>query len=279
MAKRWQHFDFEPPLPLNASRRMAMATWHSRLQNPQAYVCLDLDVTHALAVIAQMRASHNERVTLTHVLAAILGRIMRNNPELRSVIRHHRIYPRKDVSLLIQVAVTRDKLSAVVLSELDQKTPTQIAAELNQRVAELRNAGDSEQYKGANQLIERLPVRVTGWLLRLIGYLSFPLNLNPRLLGLPSNPYGCMRLNNLGALGVDDAIGPFVDWMHSPGTFVMMKLRDELQWVNEQVRVRKKLRFWCAADHRLLDGGAVPRARAEMDYWLEHSELLWQSAP
>lgn len=268
------HLELEPPLPPATSRRMAMATWHRYEQNPQAYLAMDLDVTKLLEVLDERRA-RGERVTLTHAFAAIVGRLLRLVPELRSIIRGDRIYPRKQVSLLVQVAVTRDRLSAHVLEAPDARTPSEIASELDEAVAKMR--GDAKDaYAKTNVLVDRLPLGMLAALLRFIGIWAYRWNLSPRVFGLRDDPYGAMRLNNLGALGIDDAIGPFVDWMQSPGTFVMMRVRDELERRGEAIVSRKKLRLWCAVDHRLMDGGAYPRARRALDAFLDAPEALWE---
>lgn len=271
--KRWQHLQFEAPLKPRASRRMAMATWYSRLQNPQASVCMDLDVTRAISCI-EHRRQQGERVTLTHLMAATLGRLLHEVPELRSVIRRNQIYPRKDTSLLIQVAVNRNHLSAVAIHSPDAKTPSEIASELEERIKTLKEQNTS-QFDTANVLMLRLPMFAIRWLLRFVGHWSYQWNLHPRIFGLPADPYGCMRLNNLGALGIDDGIGPYVDWMHSPGTFVMMRVRDDWVMTEQGPAIQKKLRLWASVDHRLVDGGVFPEARAFIERCLYAPDTLW----
>jgi hypothetical protein len=269
------HLELEPPLPPQTSRRMAMATWHRYEQNPQAYVAMDLDVTKLLASLEDRRAK-GERVTLTHAFAAIVGRLLRLVPELRSIVRGDRIYPRKHVSLLVQVAVTRERLSAHVLENPDKRTPSEIAVDLEAAVTKMRSEAQ-DAYAKTNVLVDRLPIPVLAWLLRFIGTWAYRWNLSPRIFGLRDDPYGAMRLNNLGALGIDDAIGPFVDWMESPGTFVMMRVTNSLERRGEEIVERKRLRLWCAVDHRLMDGGAYPRARRALDAFLDAPEALWET--
>jgi hypothetical protein len=193
---------------------------------------------------------------------------------MRSVIRFGRAYPRKHVSLLAQIAVDRDRLSGYLIRDPDTKSPSTIAHELAEGIARLR-AGGADPYAGAQAIMNRLPVRVAGRALEALGWACYELNLNPELLGLPHDMFGAMRLNNVGALGIDDAVGPYIPWMRSPGTWVLTRVRREAVPVGDGFEARSRMKLWVGLDHRLADGGMVPSGLRVLRRYLDEPEALW----
>lgn len=269
-----RHFEFDAPLATSAGRKLAMGTWRRVAHNPQGYVAFDLDVTRCLAELAARRDADGVAVTLTHVFAAIVGRLQRAHPELRSIIRRGKLYPRKSTSLLLQVAISRDQLSGFVIDAPDTKTPSEIAVEATAAVTRMRASGQ-DAYGAVTKLFGKLPAFVVGNLLETLGFLFYELNISPTAVGLPDDPYGAMRLNNLGALGIDDAIGPHIPWMHSPGTWVLTRVRDVAVPIGDGFERRSMMKFWCVIDHRLGDGGGLTAVRRLIEEYLADPARLW----
>jgi len=279
MLGKLKHFDFDHPLPASSWRKLAIATWRHRGQNPQAAVARVIDVTYVLEYL-EKRRMQGDNAALMHVMAAAIGRVIRTFPEGRSVLRFGKIYPRKDVSLLVQVAVSKAKLSGVVLTGPDRKSPTEIAKELGDLVPRLR-AGKKAEYEKSllYRAVGVVPSFFIGLVIDVLGTLFYTLNIHPRFFGLPPDPYGCMRLNNLGALGIDDVIGPYVPWMHSPGTWLMPRVQDRLVLgPNGEYETRKFLKLWLVFDHRIADGFLFPRVFGAIERLLKKPELLWSDS-
>jgi len=279
MLGKLKHFDFDSPLPTSSWRKLAIATWRHRGQNPQAAVARVIDVTYVLEYL-EKRRMQGDNAALMHVMAAAIGRVIRTFPEGRSVLRFGKIYPRKDVSLLVQVAVSKAKLSGVVLRDPDRKSPTELAKELGDFVPRLR-AGKKAEYEKSllYRAVGVVPSFFIGLVIDVLGTFIYTLNIHPRFFGLPSDPYGCMRLNNLGALGMDDVIGPYVPWMHSPGTWLMLRVQDRLVLgPNGEFETRKFLKLWLVFDHRIADGFLFPRVFGAIERLLKKPELLWSDS-
>jgi pyruvate dehydrogenase E2 component (dihydrolipoamide acetyltransferase) len=276
MLGKLKHFDFDRPLPAGSWRKLAIGTWRHRGQNPQAAGAREIDVTSVLEYL-EKRRMQGENAALMHVMAAAIGRVIRTFPEARSVLRFGKIYPRKDVSLLVQVAVSKAKLSGVVVTCPDRKSPTEIAKELGVFIPRLKSGKKAEYEKS---LLYRgvgvMPSSFIGLVMDVLGTLFYTLNIHPRFFGLPADPYGCMRLNNLGALGMDDVIGPHVPWMHSPGTWLMSRVQDRLVLGSDgKYKTRKFLKLWIVFDHRIADGFLFPRVFGLIERLLKRPELLW----
>ena len=66
-------------------RKIAVATWRPS-RDGRIYARMEVDATATLAYLERIRAESGERVTVTHVVGAALGRAIRQVPEIRARI-------------------------------------------------------------------------------------------------------------------------------------------------------------------------------------------------
>jgi len=263
---------------MNATRKMAIGTWRHAGGNPQAAMAVDADLERLRTFLAE-RAAAGDPITYTHVFAAIAGRAMRRYPELRSVLRRGQLYPRKEVSALVQVALGRDRLTGYVLHNIDRMSPTQIRVELDTAVAQMRSGDGGDRFATVSALLNLLPAPLVGRALDAAGWLFYGANINPGIFGLPQDPFGTIQVNNLGGLGMDDVRGPYVPWMRSVGVVALTRTHEApVRAADGGVAWRTRMKVWVIVDHRLMDGFLAREIRPFVESYLENPERLW-SAP
>ena len=81
-----------PRVPVR--RKIAVATWRPS-RDGRIYARMEVDVTPALAYIERVREETGERITITHVVGAALGRALRAVPE--AVSYTHLTLPTSDL--------------------------------------------------------------------------------------------------------------------------------------------------------------------------------------
>lgn len=231
----------------------------------------EIDVT-AVVQLKERLADQGHKISETHIFAHVLGKVLEKNPEFNSVLRFGRPHVREDISLFLQVAVSRTVLSGFVIQNPHLKAPEDIAKEARLKVQELRTQPQPE-----SKWLRFLPSFVLGIVIDLLFFLIFSFNLNPRLFGLNADPFGSMRLNNLAPLGLDHAVAPYVPWMHSVGSVLLTRIRRLPRYREDSVTIEPRLvmNLVVSSDHRLVDG--IHYKSFFEDFEDEISKLEWQS--
>ena len=91
-----------PRVPVR--RKIAVATWRPS-RDGRIYARMEVDVTAALAYIDRVREETGERITITHVVGAALGRALRAVPEVRARVVFGRLRPleRCDIGFAVDI--------------------------------------------------------------------------------------------------------------------------------------------------------------------------------
>lgn len=108
-----------------------------------------------------------------------------------------------------------DELTGIRVADADQKSSVQIAAELNQRVAEI-DEGDDPGLGRGKALLARLPHRLVRPALRLAAWLTSDLNLDLSRFGLPRQAFGGAMITSVGMWGVTRAFSPLAGYYRVP---------------------------------------------------------------
>ena len=240
---------------------MASATW-GRANDPTIYGTLDLDATAALAHARSLSVQAHERVTLTSVVVAALGRTLARHPDCNAYIRLGRMYQRENVDIFVLVAVppepgqgTLADLSGVKIEHADRKSVLQIAEELERRVTEVRGGNDPAlaQVKRAFRL---LPPSLTKLGLKAAELLQYELNLDLSKIGIPRDSFGSAFVTNVGAIGpgVGHAFPPIVPMTRLCVNVAMGAVEDRPVVDHGAVVIRPILPLTATFDHRAIDG-------------------------
>jgi pyruvate/2-oxoglutarate dehydrogenase complex dihydrolipoamide acyltransferase (E2) component len=229
---------------VSVRRRIAVATWRPS-RDGRIYARVEVDATAMEAYIEQIRLLTGERVSVTHIVGAALGRALREVPEVRARVVFGRIVELASCDVGFAVDIDGDQLS-----------PRVIARQLSDGAARLR-AGQDRAHRRSSLAVRLAPTWVLQLLMPLIGLLSGGLGVG--VLGQPGFPLGTGFVSNVGSLGLDEAFLAPVPFARVPLYLAVGSTRDAAVVVDGAVVVRRQLVIVATADHRLIDGAHAGR--------------------
>ncbi len=253
-----------PKRPGALRRRLAVATWRPS-KDGRIYARMAIDATPLLEYVEQARARTGERVTVTHVVGAALGRAIRDVPEVRARVVLGRIVDFKTCDIGFAVDIDGgDDLAPSCVRSADEKSPADIARELTPVLAGLRSGTDAG-FRRTSTIASHLP----GWTLRpglaFAGLLFSGFGFNA--FGQRGFPLGAAFVSNVGTLGLDEAFLAPLAFARVPVYLAVGAVRDAALVVDGAVVVRPQIVLVATADHRLVDGAhAAKPARLVRGY-------------
>ncbi len=254
-------------------RRMAAAMW-SNPNDPTIYGSMDLDVTEALASIAEYRERSGLRVTLTHVVAFAVARAFAKHPTLNAKVRFWgKIERRTSVDLFISVATDGGKdLSGARIDGADSLSVAELSLAVSARAKGIRENTDPS-FERSRGLFKTAPWWALRPVLRAVDLLTNELHLDLPKQGMPLDPFGTAVVTNVGMFGIDTAFAPFVPMGRCPMLLLVPEVRDRPWVVGDSVVPRKVLRLCATFDHRIIDGHGAGMLASEIRRLVEQPVL------
>lgn len=252
-------------------RRIAVATWRPS-RDGRIYTRQAIDAAPMLHYVDRARVRTGEPVTITHVVGAAVGRVLRAEPEIsaRVVFGRIRPYPTCDVGFAVDIADGRD-LAPVTVREADRKTPVDIAREVAAGALRLRS-GDERHHRRSSRLAHLTPtflirpvIAVTGLLVGGLGVGAF---------GQPAFPLGGAFISNVGTLGLTEALLAPLPFARVPLYLAVGAVHDAAAAVDGEVVVRQEVVLTATADHRLIDGVQAGRIATMLRSLLADPDVL-----
>ncbi|MFT7622786.1 MAG: pyruvate/2-oxoglutarate dehydrogenase complex dihydrolipoamide acyltransferase (E2) component [Myxococcota bacterium] len=247
------------PQRLSTFRKVAIGTWRTTY-DPSVYGTLRVRMDRAVAYIEAFRERTGKRLTITHLAAAALTRALLKMPDANCVLRFHKLYRRKEVSLSFQVVMSEGEgqdaqidLSALSLRALDDKSLEQIVDEFNSQLEIVRARKDVAMEKTRGNF-KKLPTWAIHHVLNVMSWISYTLNLDLSKLGVPRDPFGSAMVTNIGSLGMETAYAPLVPYARCPLILALGAVRDEPVVEDGQVVAGKMMGIHATFDHRIMDG-------------------------
>lgn len=242
---------------LSPWRHVSFGTWRTTY-DPSIYGSLTLRMDEALRYIDEYRTATGRHLTVTHLMAHVMGKLLHRMPEINAVVRWNSLYLRKDISAFFQVAIKDEKTGAVDLSGLKIKDPhekslSEIIDEFEGKAEKIRARKDRslEQSRGRLHLV---PALIIGPVLRALSFVSYTLNLDLRWAGVPGDPFGSVMVSNIGSLGLEAAYAPLVPFTRVPLLVAMGAVEDTPLVDDGEVTIAKTMKLFSTFDHRVVDG-------------------------
>jgi len=216
-----------------------------------------IDATAVLAHVERLRQESGVDVTVTHVVGAALGRVLREIPEIRARVVFGRIVPFStcDVGFAVDIAGGAD-LAPHKVERADEKTTVEIAEELIAGVDRLRR-GRERHHRRSSSIIRYVPTALLRPAMATAGVLVGGLGIPA--FGQPGFPLGAAFVSNVGSLGLDDAFLAPVPFARVPLYVAIGAIKDAPAVVDGQLAVRPQFSIVATGDHRLVDGAHAGR--------------------
>lgn len=240
----------------SARRRLAVATWRPS-RDGRISTRVAIDAGPMLRYVEATRSAAGVPISITHVVGAAVGRVLRSEPEIsaRVVFGRIRPYPTFDVGFAVDIDDGRD-LAPVTVRAIDTKSPVDVAREVVAGADRLRGGRD-RSHRTSNRLVRLAPTFVMRPVLAVTGLLVGGLGIGA--LGQPGFPLGGAFVSNVGTLGLVEATVAPVPFARVPLYLAIGAVRDAPAVVDEAVVVRPEVVVTATADHRIIDGAQAGR--------------------
>jgi len=244
---------FRPLEPLRGWRRVAVHAWRPP-QDPSVYAVLEIPMRAALAYLERLRSETGVRVTVTHLVVRGAALAIRQYPQLNGIVARSRIMLRDTVDIFLQVATDGGAdLSGVKIARADEKSVLEIAREAEMRVERLRQRRD-RQVERTKSLLDRIPLRLLGRVLRTISFLTYDLDLDLSRLGVVKDEFGSAMVTNVGTFGLAQAHAPLVPFSRTPLVVLVGEVQEKPVAEAGRVVIRSVMTLGVTFDHRFMDG-------------------------
>lgn len=242
---------------LSSFRRIAIGTWQTT-KDPSVYGQIALRCDKMFAYMEALKQRTGKRITLSHIMAKVVGIVMHEMPDANAVLRFNKIYLRQDIGVFFQVALEDPAtgeidLSGATVFDTHKKSVVEIVDDFDQKVGAVRALKDKSLEK-TRSTFKSVPAFMLNWILDAMSLFMYTLNLDMRWAGLPRDPFGSVMITNIGTLGLEEAYVPLVPYSKVPLLIALGAVKDEAVVENGQVEVAKVLRVCATFDHRVLDG-------------------------
>jgi|SRR5579871_860145 len=244
---------FHPLEPLRGWRRVAAQAWRPP-KDPSVYAMLDVPMRAALAYLDRLRAETGVRVTVTHLVARGVALAIARYPQLNGIVARGRIMLRDSVDIFLQVATEGGAdLSGIKVARVNEKSVVEVARETEERVRLLRERRD-RQVERTKSMLDRLPVRLIGPVMRALAYLTYDLDLDLSRLGVVKDSFGSAMVTNVGTFGLATAFAPLLPFSRTPLIVLVGEVQERVVAEAGRVVVRPMLTLGVTFDHRFMDG-------------------------
>jgi pyruvate/2-oxoglutarate dehydrogenase complex dihydrolipoamide acyltransferase (E2) component len=243
---------------LSSFRMIAIGTWRT-VKDPTVYGAIALEMDETLRYMDAFREATGRRITVTHLMAAAVGKVLHAMPDANAVLRFGRIYLRKEISVFFQVAMQDPEtgqvdLSGLTIRDAHSKSMVEIVDEF-ERVAGRVRAGKDEKKEGTRRTFQRLPGWLVGPVLDTISFLCYKLNLDLSWAGIPKDPFGSAMVTNVGSLGLEEAYVPLVPYSNVPLLVAVgATKRVPVVRAGDRIEAATVVKLYATFDHRILDG-------------------------
>ena len=268
---------------ISSFRRLALGTWRTT-KDPTVYGVLCVEVDGALSYIEEFRKKTGRRLTLSHLMARVVGAMLVEMPDANAIVRFGRIYLRKEASVFFQVAMEDPEtgqvdLSGLVVRDADKRSLSEIADAFDKAAIDVRSGKDEEKEK-ARKSLGKIPGWLIGYVLDLVSFLTYTLNLNMRWAGLPKDPFGSAMVTNIGSLGIEQAWAPLVAYSRVPLIIAMgAVVKEAVVDDDNTIRIAKRMRLCVTFDHRILDGAHAAKMGKLVKKWFAKPHDFFGAIP
>ena len=256
---------------MSSFRMIALGTWKTA-KDPSIYGSLELPMDEALAYIKAFREQHGRRLTVTHLVCRAIGAVLSEMPDANAILRFNRIYLRDTIKVFFQVVMEDPDTGQIDLSGLTIEAPHQkelleIIEEFEVVAAKVR-AGKDKDKEQTRQTFKRMPGWMVGFVLDMIAFLTYTLNLNLSSFGVPKDVFGSVMVTNIGSLGLKTAYVPLVPYSRVPLLVAMGEIEkrpvvDE----NDEIKIAQVMGLHATIDHRILDGAHAAHMSKTLKKW------------
>ncbi len=242
---------------ISSWRKISLGSWKPR-GDSSVYVNLEIDaepVLEQIAVLNEQKKDKQFKLQFINYFVKALGVAVAQNPQINSMVRMGKIYPRKNVDIFFHVVNnTKDgeDLSGFVFRDADKKSLWENLEQYYSSVKEIKK-GHNKKYIAVKKAFKIIPGFMSAKVLNFFGFILYTLNLWNPLLG-EQDAFGGIMLTYVGSLGVDNALTPIAPYTNIPMVVSVGAIKKRPFVIDDELVARKTVKVGLVFDHRLCDG-------------------------
>ncbi len=267
------------PYPNPSTYRKIAATAWDHPFDPHVYGSLEVRSEKLEAWIQKKREETGEKVTVGTAVARALAMIIKKHRSLNSLVRFGNLYQREDIDIFVQVVVEdatsigKADLSGVKIKNADRLDVAAIGKVIREKAAKIR-AGQDEEFNNTKNSLASMPGFIIYRLLRFLDFLQYTLNINPKFLGTPGDPFGSAMVTNVGVFGLTIGYAPFFPQARTPIIITLGTIEEKAIVEDGKITIGRVLHVNGTFDHRVVDGYHAGVVARECRALLENPERL-----
>jgi pyruvate dehydrogenase E2 component (dihydrolipoamide acetyltransferase) len=256
-------------------RRIAIGTWRTAY-DPSVYGTMQIRMNRATAYIEAFRQKTGVRLTVSHLVARAAAEALKKMPDANALLRFNRVYLRKRIGVFFQVVLREEEtgkldLSGATLFDVEEKSLSEIVAEMEEKVQAVRKGTDKAIEK-SRKSFNFVPLVLMNYILRIVSFLAYTLNLDLSSLGMPKDPFGSIMITNIGVLGLEAAYVPLVPYSRVPILLALGAVKEVPAVEDDEIKVVKVMDINATFDHRIMEGAQAARMAGVIRAWMEDPE-------
>lgn len=258
---------------LSSWRKISLGSWKPN-GDSQVYCEILVNATTALKKITSETERTGQKITMTHLIGKVMGKVLRDVPDLNCLVRLGQIYPRRDVDIFFHVAIENSDLSGSIIRSIDSKTLQEISQELTMSAKEIKDGKDLS-FKRIKNSWSFIPSLCAKYTLNLISFVSYTLNINIRGSNIPKDCFGSMMITNIGSLGFSSAFVPLAPYTRIPLILALGKTQLKPVCLEDgSIVAQEQVSLCFTFDHRIMDGARGAKMAKAIQFYMENPDLL-----
>lgn len=262
-----------PAKRMSSWRKISVGSWKPN-GDSQVYCEIRVAAAPALKKIKEYSEKSGQKITMTHFMGKVMGRVLKDVPDLNALVRLNKIYPRRDVDIFFHVSLDETELSGHVVRQIDTKSLGDISKELTKNVTAIRKDEDVT-FKKIKNSWSMIPSFLSKCVLDTIAFISYTLNINIAGSNIPRDCFGSMMITNIGTLGFSSAFVPLAPYTRIPLILALGKT----EWrpicrEDGTVTSEEQLSLCFTFDHRVMDGARGAKMAQAIQKYFTNPDLL-----
>lgn len=252
-----KHLDYHPARKLSPWRKISIGSWRPT-GDSSIYTTLEIRVDALLPLLEK------NKISLSTFIVHALARAISASPEINAMIRFGRIYPRKTVDVFFHIIADSmgEDLDGMLFQNADKRQLSDLEQDFRSNVRD-RKQHQKSPYDQSKIIFQYLPAFFSKWVLDLLHFVKFQLNLWSPLMGTPQNPFGSIMVTNIGSFGAEEAFCPIAPYTGIPMVVALGSVKKRPWIEDDQIIIAKTMKLCFTYDHRLMDGVHFKRLRVQ----------------
>lgn len=258
---------------LNTPWRKVASTIYEAPKDSKLFGSADLDMSQIDNFIKAKRAA-GIKITHTHVMASLFSRMIAFDvPEFNAFARRGKIYPRKNIDVMLSVLNKNNEMSSILIKEAHKLTVDQLFETSANEILKARK-GEENKTMNKKDSLGNIPWPFRRWVFKFMKWFTLTRGWSLKSQGISSDSFGSFILSNIGTLGLDLGFPALFPLSNLAIVVLMGKAQKKAIVINDEIVIRNMMTINVCMDHRVVDASHAGRAFKSLKYRVKHPEEL-----